>query len=219
MLFAGKSDAGKTHLLYQFLGAKAPEPQPTKGFNDHVVTYNDRERFEIFDPSGADSAREFWRTLYTNVGFDDVVYVVDAVKFARAVGEEGKTSLFNEDRMELHTLLCEEELRDCRFFLFLNWKSETDFTAQEKIKYMEETKDELELFMFKDPFKLSDHPNAAADAPNVNMRKVKHQPAVLTVQSFEDLVRHMGVHPPHLFKKETKKKKTQAAEMVDDFLF
>jgi len=190
-LIVGKSDAGKTYLLFQLLGAKSPAPIVTKGFNNHIVTFNDHECFEVWDPSGVDGQREFWKSIYTNVIFDVIIYVIDALKYARAQNEEKKSSVLLDDRMELHSLLCDDELRNTKFFLYLNWRQDSDIAPHERERYMEEIKDELEMFQFQDK-----NPDFSRDAPKEDeKRHYKHMDSVIAVGSYEDLIDAIGLNP------------------------
>jgi len=154
-MFAGKSEAGKTWLLAKLLGGtttttNAAKISPTKGFNNQIGYFNkDRETVEFWDPSGADGQRVFWRTIYTNVHFDYLIYVLDAVKYENAGAEDKRSEVFLDDRMEIHTLLCEDELRETKFILYLNFRNSTS-SQPDKERFRDEIIDHLELFLFQD---------------------------------------------------------------------
>jgi len=152
VMFTGKSEAGKTWLLTKLLGGATTTNKisATKGFNNQIGYFNkDRETVEFWDPSGADGQRVFWRTIYTNVHFDYLIYVLDAAKYESAGAEDKRSEVFLDDRMEIHTLLCEDELRDTKVILYLNFRNGNS-SQPDKERYRDEIADHLELFSFQD---------------------------------------------------------------------
>jgi len=151
ILLLGRSNAGKTHILYRFLGSTFPHPDPTKGFSNQLFYHENNTRcYEFYDVSGAEAERPFWRTLYTNVKFDDVIYVLDPLEY------RANKDKLAEDRLELHTLLAEPELAGAQFILYFNWKKlgiadakEAELKAEDKIRTELDMIQDLELTGFR----------------------------------------------------------------------
>lgn len=100
------------------------ELQSTHAFNHFHIDFHQFERqIEVWDPSGRASHASLWSTFYQNVYFHVVIYVIDAKEYD-PFDWRRKAAAIREDKMEIHTLLCEEELRDSTLVLFLNWKSD-----------------------------------------------------------------------------------------------
>ncbi len=114
-------------------------------FNNEIVNFRKYNRkFEFWDPSGAPDAIQFWESLYKNIAFDVVIYVLDARNYWV---KEKRVESVRDDRMELHTLLCAPELNRCKFILYLNWKTQLELGDNEK-NMLEAIPDELELYNF-----------------------------------------------------------------------
>jgi GTPase SAR1 family protein len=119
VLLVGRQNAGKTSLLYNLMLNKAPRQYiPTRGFNTEIVEFNRWQKYEFWDLGGSLSQRPLWPKFYKSIVFEHVVYVIDGMEFIRERNEDD--DYLNEDRMELHALLNEVELRDCQFHVYLN---------------------------------------------------------------------------------------------------
>jgi len=120
------------------------ETKPTAVFNNEIMRFRKYGRkYEFWDPSGDDNYIQFWESLYKNIAFDIVVFVVDARRYW---SKETRVQQVVLDRHELHTLLCAVELDDCQFVIYLNWKTELDLGDEKNM--MEVIPDELELYNF-----------------------------------------------------------------------
>jgi hypothetical protein len=121
VLLAGVQGSGKTALLYYFILHKFfVGIEQTRGFNNELCTFNRWQTFEFWDPGGSAIQRTLWKKYYSRIQFDHVIYLIDA----RAWGvksDQKKKEQGDDDRMELHTLLNEEELRDAMFTVFANF--------------------------------------------------------------------------------------------------
>lgn len=140
----GLQGSGKTHTMYQMVGG-IPQLRTvhTPVMNNEVVKLKQHGiKFECWDPSGDPNYIQFWESVYKNVAFDIVIYVVDAQKYWKT----DRAARIVEDRMELHTLLCAPELANCRFILYLNWK--TSHELGEERNMLEAIPEELELYRF-----------------------------------------------------------------------
>jgi hypothetical protein len=126
ILLLGREGVGKTHLLYKLKGLTTPQIDllPTHAFNHFQIDFHQFERqIEIWDPSGSPSHASFWSTFYQNVFFHVVIYVIDAKEYD-PLDHKRKAVAIREDKMELHTLLCEDALKDTIMVVFLNWKAD-----------------------------------------------------------------------------------------------
>jgi len=125
VLILGREGVGKTHLLYKLKGLTTPtiELLPTSAFNHFQIDFHKFDRqIEVWDPSGKPSHQTFWKTFYENVYFNVLIYVIDAKEYD-PLDPKRKANAIREDKMEIHTLLCEPELDDTEvFLLYLNWK-------------------------------------------------------------------------------------------------
>lgn len=113
ILLVGRSGAGKTHTLYQMMGESTTlDTAPTPVFNNEIISFRRYgRRYEFWDPSGADDYIQFWESLYKNIAFDVVIYVIDARKYWN---KDERQHQIVRDRMELHNLLCCPELSECK---------------------------------------------------------------------------------------------------------
>jgi len=121
VFLCGLNGAGKTALLYYFVLGKYFTPaDPTKGFNNELCTFNKWQTYEFWDPGGSPVQRALWKKFYSRIKFDYVVYVIEAKRHAK-LDPKKRESALDEDRMELHTLLNEEELKDAKFIVYVNF--------------------------------------------------------------------------------------------------
>jgi len=120
VFLAGLEAAGKTTLLYTLMFNKPPPKfQPTKGFNNEVITFNKWQSYEFWDPGGSIAQRSSWKRYYSRIHFDYLIYVIDGTKWLLADAKK-KETLLNEDRMELHALLNEMEFRKTKTVVYIN---------------------------------------------------------------------------------------------------
>lgn len=146
VFLAGLSGSGKTALLYYLVLHKIFEQaDPTKGFNYEQCTFNKWQTYEFWDPGGSLAQRPLWRKYYTRINYDYVIYCIDATKWL-AADNKRKETVLQDDRMELHALLNEEELYQCQFIVLINMKRGSEQIAdKETTKAAAEIEEELEL--------------------------------------------------------------------------
>jgi len=131
VFIAGLEAAGKTTLLYQLMFNKAlTKTEPTKGFNNEVITFNKWQSYEFWDPGGNIAQRSSWKRYYSRINFDFLIYVIDATKWLVADAKK-KETLLNEDRMELHALLNEMEFRKTRTVIYINAQKLTNSLTED----------------------------------------------------------------------------------------
>lgn len=148
VLLLGLKGAGKTALLYYFLlGKLFATANPTKGFNNEVVFFNNWQAYEFWDPGGSVVQRELWSRYYRRLYVGVVIYVIDGFKYARADPKRRETIL-DDDRMELHTLIEEEELKTSKFIIFVNFTKHLSIPKQQEA--IRDITDILELRDFPD---------------------------------------------------------------------
>lgn len=145
IFIVGRSGSGKTHTLYQMLGEAASlDTAPTTVFNNEIINFRRYgRRYEFWDPSGSEDYIQFWESLYKNIAFDVVIYVIDARKYWST---DERQHQIVRDRMELHALLCCPELAHCKVILYLNWKTQLELGEERNM--MEVIPNELELYNF-----------------------------------------------------------------------
>jgi len=135
--------------MYRLMDAAVPITKKTQGFQSYTQSYNNNTKFiQFWDVSGDEAERAFWRTLYTNVAFNDVIYVIDPSEFRLSPQK------IQEDRQEIQALLCEPELADAQFLLYFNWKKDKErdnsqVNDQEKHKTEMQILADLELHGFQ----------------------------------------------------------------------
>ncbi len=119
---------------------------PTLGVNSEKVTFNVWQVFDVFDAGGSTvQRREVWRAIYRSVAVDTVVYALDVSQFISSDSDPG---CLETDRVEIHKLLSEAELRRCDFYVFLIFKS---VQVDDKIHVGVAVKEALELDKFISP--------------------------------------------------------------------
>jgi len=106
VLLLGLDAAGKTTILYQLMG-KGENTVPTIGFNVETIRVPPLE-FLVWDVSGQDRLRTFWRHYYH--GTTGIVFVVDSHDVER----------LPIARKELHGILREEELSNAVLLIIAN---------------------------------------------------------------------------------------------------
>jgi len=106
VLLLGLDNAGKTTILYHLIG-KPAQTVPTIGFNVETVKFDPLE-FVVWDVSGQDRLRTFWRHYYR--GTSGVIFVVDSNDTAR----------LELVKKELHGILKEEELQNAVLIILAN---------------------------------------------------------------------------------------------------
>ncbi|CAK8684711.1 ADP-ribosylation factor 3-like [Clavelina lepadiformis] len=107
ILMVGLDCAGKTTILYNLKMGKVVRTIPTIGFNVETVEYKNLS-FSVWDIGGQDKIRPLWRHYFYNV--QGLIYVVDSNDWER----------IEEAREELHSLLEEDDLKDCKLLVFAN---------------------------------------------------------------------------------------------------
>ena len=107
ILIIGLDSAGKTTLLYRLKLGALVTAIPTVGFNVETVKYKNIN-FSMWDASGQEQTRKFWRYYYENVRI--IIFVVDSNDRER----------FTEARDELHKLMDEPLLINVPLLLFCN---------------------------------------------------------------------------------------------------
>jgi len=157
VFLAGLSGSGKTALLYYFVLGKYmqatedPQGYRTKGFNSELCTFNRWQTYEFWDPGGSLAQRPLWRQYYTRIKFDHVIYIVNAKSFLGKSDLKKKEAALDEDRMELHTLLNEEELKESKFTIYINFHLHVGEDEQSLDRnVMAEIEDELEIAEYKE---------------------------------------------------------------------
>jgi len=106
VLLLGLDAAGKTTTLYQLMG-KNDKTVPTIGYNVETISVPPLE-FMVWDVSGQERLRSFWRHYYH--GTCGVIFVVDVCDAER----------FPMVRRELHGILQEEELSQAVVLILAN---------------------------------------------------------------------------------------------------
>ena len=107
LLMVGLDAAGKTSILYQLKMNETVKTIPTIGFNVETLDYKGLN-FTVWDIGGQDKIRPLWKHYYQ--GTDGLIFVVDTNDVER-VPEASK---------ELHSMLEEEDLKDCALLIFAN---------------------------------------------------------------------------------------------------
>lgn len=106
VLLVGLDAAGKTTLLYHLIGNQSATI-PTIGFNVETVHFPPIE-FVVWDVSGQDKLRTFWRHYYH--GTSGLIFVVDT-------NDRQRLELV---RQELEGILQEEELQEAVVLILAN---------------------------------------------------------------------------------------------------
>ena len=112
ILILGLEGSGKTTFLY---ADKWDNFEPTYGFNYEEIRLRGIVKVAVWDLGGRPSLRCLWPTVYKNIHFAAIVFVIDADKPDR----------FPEARKELQILVNEEELRESAFLIVFNTHQET----------------------------------------------------------------------------------------------
>ena len=112
ILILGLDGAGKTSFLY---ADKWDHFEPTYGFNYEEIRLRGIAKVAAWDLGGKSSLRCLWPTVYKNIHFSAIVFVIDADKPDR----------FSEARKELQILVNEEELRETAFLIIFNTRQES----------------------------------------------------------------------------------------------
>lgn len=118
ILILGLDGAGKTTLLYS---DKWDNFEPTHGFNYEEIKLRGIVNVSIWDVSGKATLRCLWPTIYKNIQFKAIIFVVNADEPDR----------FLEARKELIVLVNEEELRETFFLVVFNTKGNCDLSLDE----------------------------------------------------------------------------------------
>jgi len=126
ILMLGLDSAGKTTILYKLKLDTLVTTIPTIGFNVETVKFKSLN-MTIWDVGGQEKIRPLWRHYYKNV--DAVIFVIDSNDGGR----------FDESAKELHSLMNEDELRDCTVLILCNKQdlpcAETIQTINEKMGF------------------------------------------------------------------------------------
>ena len=126
ILMLGLDSAGKTTILYKLKLDTLVTTIPTIGFNVENVKFKSLN-MTIWDVGGQEKIRPLWRHYYQNV--DAVIFVIDSNDGGR----------FDESAKELHSLMNEDELRDCTVLILCNKQdlpcAETIQTINEKMGF------------------------------------------------------------------------------------
>ncbi|XP_037893123.1 ADP-ribosylation factor D-like [Glossina fuscipes] len=107
ILMVGLDGAGKTTILYKLKVGEVISSIPTIGFNVEVVEYKNI-RFTVWDIGGQMKIRHLWYHYFPNTSA--VIFVVDAADIDR----------ISEARLELHTMLEHDDLRNAVLLVFAN---------------------------------------------------------------------------------------------------
>lgn len=107
ILMVGLDGAGKTTILYKLKVGEVISSIPTIGFNVEVVEYKNI-RFTVWDIGGQMRIRHLWYHYFPNTSA--VIFVVDAADIDR----------ISEARLELHSMLEHDELRNAVLLVFAN---------------------------------------------------------------------------------------------------
>jgi len=107
ILMLGLDSAGKTTILYKLKLDTLVTTIPTIGFNVESVKYKSLD-MTIWDVGGQEKIRPLWRHYYQNI--DAVIFVIDSNDGGR----------MDEVSKELHSLMAEDELRDCTVLVLCN---------------------------------------------------------------------------------------------------
>lgn len=118
ILILGLDGAGKTTFLY---ADKWDSFEPTLGFVYEEIKLRGIAKVGIWDLSGKNTLRCLWSSLYKNINFSSIVFVVDADKPDR----------FPEARRELQILFNEEELREAAFLVIFNTRLQENYDIKE----------------------------------------------------------------------------------------
>ena len=113
LLILGLDNAGKTTILYQLKFNKEIEPMPTND-NNLEVLYTENTKYNIWDLSGKEEYRKFWKLFYDNV--DGFIFVVDSNDRNRI---EEAAKIFNQ-------LINEEKLKDLPFIIYISKQDKKD---------------------------------------------------------------------------------------------
>ncbi|CAK4071930.1 unnamed protein product [Aphanomyces euteiches] len=106
VMIVGLDNAGKTTLLYQYLGFPGPSTK-TVGSNIETLELN-HQLYTAWDHSGQDKVRPLWR-LYTQ-NTRALIFVVDATDTAR----------LDQAAKELKQIAAEEELENVPVLMYAN---------------------------------------------------------------------------------------------------
>lgn len=122
VLLLGLDNAGKTTVA-NFLAGRVDHAatQPTVGHAQATVQI-DKRQLLVWDVSGQDKARTFWRHYYH--GTTGIVFVVDSNDRQR----------FQLARKELHAILEEQELDDATIVVLANKGDYPEAASQEEIE-------------------------------------------------------------------------------------
>ena len=106
-LMLGLDSAGKTTILYKLKLDTVINTIPTIGFNVESVKFKSLN-MTVWDIGGQEKIRPLWRHYFQNI--DSVIFVIDSNDVGR----------FDEVSKELHSLMSEDQLRDCNLLIFCN---------------------------------------------------------------------------------------------------
>jgi len=107
ILMLGLDNAGKTTILYKIKMGKVVRTIPTIGFNVETLCWKNLN-FSVWDIGGQDKIRSLWRHYFYNV--QGLIYVIDSNDRER----------IDAARDELHSLLDENDIKDCKILVFAN---------------------------------------------------------------------------------------------------
>ncbi|KAM4623028.1 ADP-ribosylation factor 6-like [Discoglossus pictus] len=108
IIMLGLDAAGKTTVLYKLKLNETVSTIPTIGFNVETVQPLRNVSFTVWDVGGQEKIRALWKHYYINT--DGLVFVVDSADWER----------FPEARMELESILQDNEMRGVPFLVMAN---------------------------------------------------------------------------------------------------
>lgn len=168
VLLLGLDAAGKTTILYQLMG-KDESTVPTIGFNVESIKVPPLE-FLVWDVSGQDRLRSFWRHYYH--GTTGIVFVVDSHDVER----------LPIARKELHGILREEELANAVVLIIANKTDLPQAVSTEQLVH------ELDLHALHGR---TLHVQPASAAQNKGLR----EGLFWLAKAMKNAAKHQAIHP------------------------
>jgi hypothetical protein len=132
VILLGLKGSGKTLFLKRIIEIKKNEIdlgniESTNGYNYVSINYLDRV-IDIWDLGGDTLNRSYWATVYRNILFNTVIYFINL--------DDPET--FTLTLKELLILINQEELKQSKFFIIFNFKSNEADNKEYKFNEMAE---------------------------------------------------------------------------------